>query len=196
MSTLFDGPIGAFDIIVLAIIVVSMVMSLGRGLIREASSVISFIIGGAAAWYAVKFLRAPLESIIPDSWPDITASVVLVVVGFFAAYSLAAFVGGRLSRLIHSSPEIGLVDRMAGAAFGIARGLLAAVLFVLLMKQVLPEDATPTFVSRSRSYPVLEGIATWVESHFPGFVEKARDTVVAPTDENQKVPAPKPGADP
>ena len=35
-----------FDFVVLAVIVVSAVMSLGRGLIREAFSVISFIIGG------------------------------------------------------------------------------------------------------------------------------------------------------
>jgi membrane protein required for colicin V production len=195
MSTLFDGPVGAFDVIVLAIIVVSAVMSLGRGMIREGFSIISFAAGVVAMLYARKFLRGPLEAILPESWPPLVAQIIPVVVGFFAAYGLAAFIGGRLARLIHSSPEIGLIDRIAGAAFGIARGLLAAVVFVLLMKQVLPEDATPTFVSRSRSYPVLEGIATWVEARFPALVEKAHDVIVAPISEDLKSTAPTPGAD-
>ncbi|MEZ5936629.1 MAG: CvpA family protein [Hyphomonadaceae bacterium] len=166
----------------LAIIVVSAVMSLGRGLIREASSVASFVVGGLAAYYALMFFQKPLASIMPKGWPSITPGAILVVVGFLAAYSLAAFLGGRISRVIHSSPEIGLVDRLAGAAFGVARGVLAAVLFVLLMKQVLPEDAAPTFVSRSQSYPLLNVAATWLEEHVPGFVEKARETITSPVE--------------
>ena len=40
------------------------------------------------------------------------------VVGFLAAYSLAAFLGGRLSKLIHSSPEIGVIDRIVKEPVG------------------------------------------------------------------------------
>lgn len=163
----------AFDVIILAVIVVSAVMSLGRGLIREAFSVISFIIGGLAAYYALQFFKGPLSSIIPKDWPTVTPSAILVVVGFLAAYSLAAFVGGRLSKLIHASPEIGVVDRIAGAAFGVVRGVLAAILFVLLMHQVLPESDTPAFVSKAHSYPYLNDAATWIQKQVPGLVEGA-----------------------
>ena len=177
MSDLFQGPLSPFDLVILAVVVVSAVMSLGRGLIREASSVISFIIGGIVAWIALALFHEPLSSVIPESWPPITAAALLIIVGFLAAYSLAAFVGGRLSRLIHASPEIGLIDRLAGAAFGVARGLLAAVLFVLLMQQVLPDDAMPSFISRSQSYRLLDVAASWIRDIVPGFVEKARDTI-------------------
>lgn len=180
MSNLLDGPIAAFDVIVVAIVVVSAVMSLGRGLVREASSVLSFIAGGLAAYYCVVLFEKSLRVALPADWPTITAGAILVVLGFLAAYTAAAFIGGRLSRLLHASPEIGVIDRLAGAVFGIARGLLACILFVLLMQQVLPEDATPTFVTRAWSYQFLDSAAGWIREIVPGFVDRAADTVTAP----------------
>lgn len=180
MSDLFEATLQPFDIIIVAVIVVSAVMALGRGLIREAFSVVSFVIGGVVAYYAVVFFRQPLDDLIPDSWPPITPTAILVVVGFIAAYSLAAFIGGRLSKLIHAAPEIGVMDRLAGAAFGVVRGILAAVLFVLLMQEVLPDTATPTFISKARSYEYLNIAASWIRDYVPGFVERASATIQEP----------------
>lgn len=180
MADLFSGPIGAFDVIVVAVIVVSAIMSLGRGLIREATSVISFIIGGLVAYYALVLFEEPVAAVLPKDWPSIAPAAILVVVGFLAAYSLAAFLGARVSKLIHSNPEIGLVDRLAGAVFGVARGLLAVILFILLMQQVLPDEATPQFVADSKSYELLSGAAEWIRDHVPGFVDRARDTIEQP----------------
>lgn len=180
MADLFKGGLTAFDIIVLAIIVVSAVMSLGRGLIREGSSVISFIVGGLAAYYALVLFERPLASILPKSWPAVTPAAILVVVGFLAAYSLAAFLGGRVSKLIHANPEIGLVDRLAGAVFGVVRGALSIVLFVLLMQQVLPEEGTPRFVADSRVFPYADAAAGWIRTNVPGFVDRARKTIESP----------------
>lgn len=179
MSDLFEATLQPFDIIIVAVIVVSAVMALGRGLIREAFSVVSFIIGGVVAYYCVVLFRQPLDDLIPDSWPSITSTAILVVVGFMAAYSLAAFVGGRLSKLIHAAPEIGVMDRLAGAAFGVLRGVLAAVLFVLLMHEVLP-NATPNFIIKSRSYEYLGVAANWIRDYVPDFVERASTTIQEP----------------
>jgi membrane protein required for colicin V production len=180
VGDLLKGGLQPFDFIVLAIIVVSAVMSLGRGLIREASSVISFVIGGLAAYYALVFFEKPLAGILPVTWPSITPSAICVVIGFVLAYSLAAFIGGRVSKLIHANPEIGLVDRLAGAAFGVVRAVLAAILFVLLMEQVLPDEATPSFVSSAKSYPYLHNTAEWVRQNVPGFVARAKTVIEEP----------------
>ncbi|HEV7691230.1 MAG TPA: CvpA family protein [Hyphomonadaceae bacterium] len=176
-----------FDAVVLAVIVLSAVMSLGRGLIREAFSVMSFVIGGLAAFYALAFFEKPLKGVISPKDESMIPAAILVVVGFIAAYSLAAFLGGRLSKLIHSSPEIGVIDRIAGAVFGIFRGLLASILFVLLMQQILPENATPQPIAKSYSYPYLSGAASWIRSTVPGFVKSATEAIREP------VPDSKPG---
>lgn len=162
----------AFDLIAAGVILVSAVMSLGRGLVREAFSVISFIIGGIAALLCLRFLEEPIKSVISPDQPSMIPAAVAVVVGFLAAYTLAALIGGRLAKLIHSSPEIGALDRLAGAVFGIARGLLAMVLFVLLVQEVLP-DAEPDYINKSRSYVVLKPAAGWIRETIPGFVKCA-----------------------
>ena len=153
------APPWVFDIVVLGLTIMSAVMSVGRGLIREAFSVISFVIGGLAAWLCLKFFEPPLKQIISPAEESVVPSAILVVAGFLVAYLLAAFLGGRLSKLIHSSPEIGALDRIAGAGFGLARGILAAILFVLLMHQVLPAGGEPDWVAKSYTYPYLNAAA-------------------------------------
>ncbi|MBI1341277.1 CvpA family protein [bacterium] len=188
MGDLFGGPFAPFDVIVFAVLLVSAVMSLGRGLIREASSVLAFIAGGLVAYYALVLFREPLKPLIPAGWPEITSSAILVVVGFLIAYSIAALIGTRLSRLIHSSPEIGILDRIAGAAFGAARGALAVILFVLLMQQFLTPASTPRFIADSQIYPYADAAAEWLRKTMPGFVDRARETIDKPLEGVRGVP--------
>lgn len=165
------APPWVFDVVVIGLTIMSAVMSIGRGLIREAFSVISFTIGGLAAWLCLKFFEPPLKSIISPNEPSMIPAAILVIVGFLVAYGLAAFLGGRLSKLIHSSPEIGALDRIAGAGFGFARGILAAILFVLLMRQVLPAGAEPDWVAKSYTYPYLNAAAGGVGGALTAVVE-------------------------
>ena len=74
----------------------------------------------------------------------------------------AAFIGSRLSKLIHAAPEIGALDRIAGAAFGVARGIFAAILFVLLMHQVIRPGEEPPEIAKSQTYPYLNAAAEGV----------------------------------
>ncbi|MBK8839193.1 MAG: CvpA family protein [Hyphomonadaceae bacterium] len=55
------APPWVFDVVIIALTIMSAVMSIGRGLIREAFSVISFTIGGLAAWLCLKFFEPPLQ---------------------------------------------------------------------------------------------------------------------------------------
>ncbi|MBB36961.1 MAG: colicin V production protein [Hirschia sp.] len=167
----------AFDVIVVMVIVVSAIMSLSRGLVRETSSIISFLAGIVAAYAMLLLFRDPVRNMVPESWPLLTGDAILVVVSFILVYLLAAGIGQQLSRLIKSTPEIGLIDRIAGAIFGGLRGALAVVLFVLLMHMVIPEETTPSFIAKSKLYPYANGAATWLTQNFPGFVEKAQDSI-------------------
>ncbi len=156
-------PPWVFDVVVVAVVILSAVMSIGRGLIREAFSVISFTIGGLAAWLCIKLFQEPLQQVVSPGDPDsILAPLILFLVGFLAAYALAALLGQRLSKLIHAAPEIGALDRIAGAGFGVIRGLLAVILFLLLMHQMVRPGEEPPEIAKSQSYPILNEAAGWV----------------------------------
>jgi membrane protein required for colicin V production len=164
-------PPWVFDVIVIGLTILSAVMSIGRGLIREAFSVVAFAIGGLVAYMCLRFFEAPLASVISPNEPSVIPAAILVVVGFLAAYLLAAFVGSRLSKLIHAAPEIGALDRIAGAAFGAARGILAAILFVLLMHQVIRPGEEPPEIAKSMTYPYLNAAADGVGGALTAVVE-------------------------
>jgi len=46
-------PPWVFDVVVVAVILLSAVMSIGRGLIREIFSILAFVIGGLSAWFCI-----------------------------------------------------------------------------------------------------------------------------------------------
>ncbi|ACT59633.1 CvpA family protein [Hirschia baltica] len=175
MEEFAGSQITAFDVIVVAIIVVSAIMSLSRGLVREASSILSFIAGGIAALFLVKFFGEPARALVPGDWPKVTADIILGVIGFVGVYIAAGWFGSQLAKLIHTSPQIGSLDRIAGAIFGAARGMLAIVLFVLLMHMMIPKDNTPALIANSKLYPYADNAATWFSENFPGFVQQAKD---------------------
>ena len=167
----------AFDAIVIGVIIVSGIMSLSRGVMRETSSILSFSVGIVAAYLMLLLFRDPVNSITPEGWSPLIGDSILIILGFTVAYFLAASLGGQISKLIHNSPEIGTVDRIAGAVFGAARGALAIILFVLLMHMVIPADSTPAFIAKSKLYPYANGASIWLTDHIPGLVQRAQDTI-------------------
>ena len=82
----------------------------------------------------------------------------------------------------HTGSDVAPPSATAGAAFGIARGILAGVLFVLLVQQVLPEESVPEQMTDAFSYPYLDGAASWIRNTIPGFVEKAGEAIAEPVD--------------
>lgn len=107
-------PPWVFDVVVIGVIILSAIMSVGRGLIREIFSIIAFVIGGLSAWFCITLGQEPLKQWISPNEESVVPALILFLVGFLAAYVIAAFLGARLSRLFNESPEIGAFDRIAG----------------------------------------------------------------------------------
>ena len=56
-------------------------------------------------------------------------------------------------------PDIGLFDRVAGAALGAVRVGLIAVLIVAVFDRIIPADLEPPFLAGSRLRPYLSAVA-------------------------------------
>lgn len=124
---------GLTDWMLLAVLLLSVLLGLWRGLVYEVFSV--------AGWVAA-FVLAQAYAVDAARWLPIDglAEPVQVAAGFALVFVLVAFAGGFVAWLVRKMvASVGLrpVDRVLGGAFGVARGLvmLLGVAVVVSMTQ-------------------------------------------------------------
>ena len=118
-----------FDVVVLVILLISLLMAAQRGLAREITSLMALLIASAIALFVFGRFRFAAQDFISPSW---LADGALGLGTFALAYMLILFL---LSGLVKSlkGKDVGLIDRLFGAGFGVMRGLLVAALGVMLL---------------------------------------------------------------
>lgn len=185
-----------FDFAALVVLLLSGVMAFARGLIREVFSIIAFIGGAIAAVFFASMGRPLVEQFTPLSGP--LASVAAGLVIFLIVFIVITVITSTVAKTAHQSTEIGSFDRAAGLAFGILRGVLVVSLFVLLMRQTQPTDATTPAdpmqdaVRGARTYPIYEGVAKVLEAVLPQARDRARDIIDRQRGESAPIPPPQP----
>ena len=125
------------DCAILAVIVLSAVISLFRGFMREALSLIGWI---AAVWIGLtfsRFLAPSLSGLI--SVPSLRLAAAFMLL-FVATLLFAAVVNYLVAKLVQKT-GLGGSDRMLGVAFGAARGVVIVAVLVLLAElTTVPQD--------------------------------------------------------
>jgi len=125
------GPwdFSGFDIVVLIILLISLLMAAQRGLAREVTSLLGLLISAAIALFVFGRFRFAAQDFISPSW---LADGALGLGTFALAYMLVVFL---LSGVVKSlkGKDVGFIDRLLGAGFGVMRGLLVAALGVMLL---------------------------------------------------------------
>lgn len=117
-----------FDFVVLAITGFSLVLGTLRGLTREVLALVAWVAAFLAAGLFGGDVAPLLARQIADENLRALAAVVVVFIGTLVAMSVAALL---ISRLIRSA-GLATEDRVLGGIFGMARGLLAVLILVLL----------------------------------------------------------------
>jgi membrane protein required for colicin V production len=150
-----------FDYAVLAITGFSVVLGVMRGLVREVISLASWVVAVLAASAFGGTVAAMLANqIADDGWRALAAFVMVFFVVLILINVLAMFV----SRLIKSA-GLGVEDRVLGSLFGLTRGLLVVLVFVLLAGlTALPRQAV--WKDAMLSAP-LEKLAVLVKQWLP-----------------------------
>ncbi len=157
----------AFDAAAIIIVIVSTLMALARGFMRELATLGAFIAALAAAYYANVHLKAPLANALGDGLPEWGPTAILFVGTFLIIYVLVAWFGANLSKSIQGVEGISLIDRIAGGVFGFARGAIVLIFFVYLLNLAMDKDQVPEFVSQARLFPLIEAGADYLGEHAP-----------------------------
>lgn len=128
----------SFDYVALAIIGLSIILSVMRGFFREALAILGWIAAFVTAkTYANQILPMMPEDIPTESLRILAAFLVL----FFATLLVATLLAIALSS-VFKKMGLGWLNRLLGAFFGLARGILIVCIVVFLAGLTeLPNDA-------------------------------------------------------
>jgi membrane protein required for colicin V production len=149
------------DILIIAIIAVSAVISLIRGFVQEALSLATWIAAFTLAWLFFRPLAVQLQPLI-----DVASIRLGVAYGIIlmAVLLLGAFVNHFLKTLVESTGLSG-TDRLIGIFFGVARGAVVVAILVLLAGLTpFPQDS---WWSESRLLPYFQEMAVWMKGYLP-----------------------------
>ena len=149
------------DYAVLAIVGLSVLISVWRGAVREVLALVArfaaFIVAQAYAPMAAVYLPASIDN-----------AALRLLAGFVCVFVLVLVVttlgSAAISRLVRSV-GLGPLDRGIGAIFGVARGMLVVIILVLLCG-LTTFPRTPSWRDAMLS-PALEAAAASVRPFLP-----------------------------
>ena len=151
-----DGADHLFAIILL----VSGAVGFFRGFIRESIALASWLIGLWLAWHFAYIVNPWLGGALAEpgvrEWTG--RAIVLLLVLLFGA-----LVGSIVSHFARRAVGLAAMDRILGAAFGLARGVIVIGLLVLAGRAA-NLDLEPWW-ERTHSMPAAETVANWLERY-------------------------------
>ncbi|OAM52844.1 colicin V production protein [Methylovorus sp. MM2] len=151
-----------FDYAVLAIIGLSILLSMMRGFVREVLALASW----AVAFFVAKIYTLQLAPLLPSTIPsDALKFLAAFIILFLATLLICSLLAIALSQIFKKA-GLDWVDRLLGALFGAARGLMIIGVLVFLAGLTdMPKDA------RWRNAMFSAPLEAMVNSILPWFPE-------------------------
>jgi membrane protein required for colicin V production len=149
------------DLIIIAIVILSVVIGIFRGFIKESISLATWIIAIIIAWIYHPDLASVFEQHI-DS-PTLRLGIAFAIL-FVVTLIIGGLVNFALGELVDRTGLTG-TDRTLGAVFGILRGILVVGVLVLLAGLTpLPKEP---FWDQSLFLGYFERLAIWMRDFLP-----------------------------
>lgn len=163
------------DICVLAVIGISALLALSRGLVKEVLSILSWV----GAVVAVVFLLPRVEPLVGRYIKEPLLAQIASGIGIFIlALVVFGIVNHYLSANVRSS-ALGALDRSLGLVFGILRGGVVVCVAYILMSWAMPNPASrPDVIREARTEPLVAEGAVFLKSLLPADVVDKGSTVV------------------
>ncbi len=136
------GPLTYLDAALVALAILSGLLAMYRGLTREILSILSWIVAAGAVAYFVLYHRAVAQDIAQQiGAPVQVAQVAVGAVLFVMVLIVVHLITSKISDTILDS-NIGMIDRILGLAFGVARGFILIVIPFMLYENFFPDPNT------------------------------------------------------
>jgi len=173
-------PITWLDLILLVVMIISGLLAMIRGFMREVLSIAAWGIAALVTLYSYNKVLPTVQQYFSSN----TVATAVTVVGIFVlTLLLVSLLTVRISDLVLDS-RVGALDRTLGFLFGLGRGLLIVVVAYLFFDWLVPDRSQPEWVRDAKSKVVIKGTGDWLKGLLP---EDPESTIL------KRLKRPKPG---
>jgi len=156
-------PITLLDIILLVVMLVSGLLAMVRGFMREVLSITAWVLAAAATLYSYGKLLPYAKEYFNS---DMIAAVAVVGGVFLVTLLVVSVLTIRISDMVLDS-RVGALDRTLGFLFGLGRGLIIVVVAFQFFTWLVPDRSQPSWVRGAKSRVVLAGTGRWLLDMLP-----------------------------
>ena len=151
------------DVIILIVVVISALIALNRGLVKEVLSIVGWVLATMAIIYLLPVCLPFTKKFVASGILAGILTALMIFVLFFVIwiYSTSQVIGK-----IRTSKLNGL-DRLLGLFFGVMRAFLLVVLFNIMVSWIIPEDKQAAVLTESKYYQLAGSFAKPLEEMIP-----------------------------
>jgi len=152
--------LGAPDIVIVCMILVSILIGIFRGFIKEFISLLTWIVAIVMAI----ILTTPLSGYMTFTKIEFVRMVSAFLLIFVGVVFLGAMLNLAIGSIVRKTP-FSLPDRILGALFGLLRGVVLVVILVLLAGlTTIPQES---WWQQSKTVTRFQLLATWLKEKLP-----------------------------
>lgn len=144
------------DWAIVAVVVLSAMISLVRGFVREALSLLVWFVAFVVAFFFSDRLAPLLGNLVELPSLRYLAAFAILFVCTLIVGSVVNFLIVQLVRITGLSA----IDRLLGVMFGICRGVLIALLILIFLPKIIPVEQDPWW-QQSRLIPRVLVLENW-----------------------------------
>jgi len=180
--------INFIDCLIVLIIIVSAGYAAWRGFIWETLTIFAWAAAAFSCLYFGPYIVPLAKSLVNTDW---LAALLAYTAVFLAVFIPFAFISHRFSQSVKSSP-IGPLDRAAGVAFGVVRGLVIVGLAYMAFTYFVPIRQQPSWITEAKLMPMVQDTAEILLSAVPNapddyaYVPKHEEIRQAPPQVDEK----------
>jgi membrane protein required for colicin V production len=164
-------PITLLDIVLIVVMLVSGLLAMVRGFMREVLSITAWVLAAGATLYSYNKLLPYAKQYFNN---DIVAAIAVIGGVFLVTLLVVSVLTIRVSDMVLDS-RVGALDRTMGFLFGLARGLIIVVVAYQFFVWLVPDRSQPQWVRGAKSRVVLASTGDWLLRMLP---ENAETTIL------------------
>ncbi len=162
-------PITLLDIVLLGVMLISGLLAMVRGFMREILSIASWIVAAGVTLYGFSRTVPYVKQYVSN---DLVANGIAIGGLFLGTLLIVSLVTVKISDAVLDS-RVGALDRTLGFVFGLARGLVIMVVAFEFFVWLVPANSQPDWAKNARSRVVLQATGDSLRSMLPDDPENA-----------------------